>query len=257
MRLSWQDVEDIAIELYEKLPGIDPLSVRFTDLHRWVCELSGFEDDPNASTEGILEAIQMAWWEEWKEAQRGPWGGGRSPRAWQWREEERTMLADQFTQTFRDEHRKIRDVLLDLIQAFKERNGERIRTLLGQAAVYVGPHFRYEEEALYPALVDIFGEEYIEQLLGDHDRAIGTAQRLIELSEKDPLTDEDVQEATRLVRSVLPHVSDCDGLSIMVERLPEEKVQSILDAREHSIREGLDLLRWAGEVRNRPTVAPE
>ena len=167
------------------------------------------------------------------------------------------MLADQFTQIFRDEHRKIRDTLLDLIQAFNRRDGERIRSLLGQAAVYVGPHFRYEEEALYPALIEIFGEEYIEQLLSDHDRAIGTTQRLIEFSEKGLLTDEDVEEATQLARSVLPHVSDCDGLSIMVERLPDEKVQLILDAREQSLREGLDLVRWSGEVRTRPAVAPK
>lgn len=49
----------------------------------------------------------------------------------------------------------------------------------------------------------------------------------------------------------MPHVSDCDGLSIMVERLPTEKVQSILDARDHSLRAGLDLLQWAKQVRTR------
>lgn len=167
------------------------------------------------------------------------------------------MLADQFTQAFREEHRKVRDTLLDLIQAFVEHDRGRIQSLLNQAAVYVGPHFRYEEEALYPALIEIFGEEYIEQLMSDHDRVIGTAQRLIELGEKESLADEDVQEATRLIRSVLPHVSDCDGLSIMVERLPDEKVQSILDAREQSLREGLDLVQWSEEVRSRPTLLPE
>lgn len=71
MRLSWNDTEDIGFELFERFPEVDPLSVRFTDLHRWVCELPGFEDDLKQSTEGILEAIQMAWWEEWKEAQAG------------------------------------------------------------------------------------------------------------------------------------------------------------------------------------------
>ena len=71
MQLTWQDAEEIAIELYEKFPEVDPLDVRFTDLHRWVCKLPGFEDNPSQSTEGILEAIQMAWWEEWKEAQVG------------------------------------------------------------------------------------------------------------------------------------------------------------------------------------------
>jgi FeS assembly protein IscX len=52
--------------LYDQHPDIDPLTVRFTDLHRWVTELDGFADDPARSGEKILEAIQMAWIEEAK-----------------------------------------------------------------------------------------------------------------------------------------------------------------------------------------------
>lgn len=65
--MKWQDAEDIAIALSEKFPDLDPLTVRFTDLHGWVMELPGFEDDPKASSEGILEAIQMAWLEEYRD----------------------------------------------------------------------------------------------------------------------------------------------------------------------------------------------
>jgi len=64
--MTWDDAEDIALALREKFPEQDPLRVRFTDLHRWVCELEGFDDDPAASTEGKLEAIQMAWYAEWR-----------------------------------------------------------------------------------------------------------------------------------------------------------------------------------------------
>ena len=64
MALRWTDSIDIAIELYEAHPDVDPQYIRFTDLHRWICELSDFEDDPNKSSEGILEAIQMAWIDE-------------------------------------------------------------------------------------------------------------------------------------------------------------------------------------------------
>ena len=64
MKLTWRDREDIAIALAEKFPETDPLTVRFTDLHRWVTELSDFADDPKASNEKLLEAIQMAWLEE-------------------------------------------------------------------------------------------------------------------------------------------------------------------------------------------------
>ena len=64
MSLKWIDVNDIAIELYETHPDVDPVGLRFTDLHRWVMELDGFDDDPKRSGEKILEAIQAAWIEE-------------------------------------------------------------------------------------------------------------------------------------------------------------------------------------------------
>ena len=67
--ITWSDTEDIAIALSEKYPDLDPLTVRFTDLHKMVQEVPDFEDDPGASNEAKLEAIQMAWLEEYKELQ--------------------------------------------------------------------------------------------------------------------------------------------------------------------------------------------
>ena len=69
MKLTWTDTEDIGIELADRFPGLNPLTVRFTDLHKWVTELPGFDDDSKASNEAKLEAIQMAWLEEFKERQ--------------------------------------------------------------------------------------------------------------------------------------------------------------------------------------------
>ena len=69
MALTWDQTEDIALGLYEKFPNQDPLKVRFTDLHKWVTGLDGFNDDPAKSNEGKLEAIQMAWYDEWKDNQ--------------------------------------------------------------------------------------------------------------------------------------------------------------------------------------------
>ena len=66
--MQWRDSEDIGIALCEKFPQIDPLTVRFTDLHRYVTELPGFADDPTKSNEPKLEAIQMAWHEEYEDA---------------------------------------------------------------------------------------------------------------------------------------------------------------------------------------------
>jgi len=69
MGLKWDEAEDIAIALADEHEGVDPLGLRFTDLHRFVTALDDFDDDPKASNEAKLEAIQMAWYEEWKEAQ--------------------------------------------------------------------------------------------------------------------------------------------------------------------------------------------
>jgi FeS assembly protein IscX len=68
-KLTWSDLEDIAIALYEKHPDQDPSNIRFTDLHKWITELDDFSDDPKKSNEAKLEAIQMAWIDEYKDNQ--------------------------------------------------------------------------------------------------------------------------------------------------------------------------------------------
>jgi len=65
--LKWTNSREIAEEIYDLYPDLHPLSVRFTDLHMWIIELDDFDDDPTNSKEGHLEAIQMIWYEEWKE----------------------------------------------------------------------------------------------------------------------------------------------------------------------------------------------
>lgn len=62
--MKWTDTREIAIALCDKFPEVDPETIRFTDLHKWVMSLEGFSDDANRSGEKILEAIQMAWIDE-------------------------------------------------------------------------------------------------------------------------------------------------------------------------------------------------
>lgn len=64
MSLRWQDSRDIALALLELFPDTDPKTVRFTDLHRWICELDEFDDQPDRSNEKILEAIILCWMDE-------------------------------------------------------------------------------------------------------------------------------------------------------------------------------------------------
>jgi FeS assembly protein IscX len=65
--MNWSDAEDIAVALMDAHPDVDPLTVRFTDLHTWVVALPGFRDEAKNSNEGILEAIQMKWLEEYRD----------------------------------------------------------------------------------------------------------------------------------------------------------------------------------------------
>ena len=67
MEIDWNDTEEIGLQLMERHPETDPLTIRFTDLHRWVIEIPGFIGDPQKSNEKVLEAIQMAWHEEYKD----------------------------------------------------------------------------------------------------------------------------------------------------------------------------------------------
>ncbi len=62
--MKWSDTQRIAEELYDQYPDLDPLTLRFTELHEKVCRLEGFDDDPERSNERLLEAILMAWLKE-------------------------------------------------------------------------------------------------------------------------------------------------------------------------------------------------
>jgi FeS assembly protein IscX len=67
--MRWTEAEEIGMALVDAHPAVDPLTVRFTQLREWVLHVPAFSDDPSSSNEARLEAIQMAWYEEWKDRQ--------------------------------------------------------------------------------------------------------------------------------------------------------------------------------------------
>jgi len=67
MKYTWRDVDEIALDLVEKYPAVDPLGVKFPDLKKMVIDLPEFGDDPGAASDTILEAIQAAWYEEFED----------------------------------------------------------------------------------------------------------------------------------------------------------------------------------------------
>jgi len=66
-KLTWDNLEDIALALFDKHREVDPTNIRYTDLHKWITELDEFDDDPLKSNEARLEAVQMAWLDEYND----------------------------------------------------------------------------------------------------------------------------------------------------------------------------------------------
>lgn len=149
---------------------------------------------------------------------------------------------------FRRDHRQIRDLILDLVSALRQRDVPRAREVLGSLDRLTGPHFRFEEEALYPTLRRFLGE-YVDKLLSEHDSAIAKARGLAELLQKDDLTQEEAIAAMSDVGSLLIHVSDCDGLAIIMEMLNEHELDQIRETVLACREAGVPLLRWAQEMR--------
>jgi len=160
---------------------------------------------------------------------------------------------ERFVEGFRNEHRAARDVLLAMMQAFRDRDAARIGELMARLDAGVGPHMRYEEEVMYPALTAVFGADYVERMLEDHDRGFGMAGRLMELASGNPISDQDVLEANRLIQRQLPHITDCDGLVLAIEVLPDERQRVLFEARDRAISEGLSMTQW-GERRGRQPI---
>jgi len=149
---------------------------------------------------------------------------------------------------FRQDHRKVRDLLIDLAGSIEKGQTEKARKVLGEIDILVGPHFRYEEEALYPAMKQFLGE-YVDSLLDEHDGAINTAKTAASLLAKPSMSPEEAKEAAKAARALLVHVSNCDGLNILAERLPSEALDKLARQYEEARKAGLPLLKWAETVR--------
>ncbi len=151
---------------------------------------------------------------------------------------------------FRADHRQVRDGLIELTNALQAKNVQRARELLGEIDKLVGPHFRFEEEALYPAL-RVFLGEYVDDLIKEHDGVIATARAAAELLQKSELSDSEAKEAAKNARALLVHVSNCDGLGILAERLSAPELGQLGEKLAAARKAGVPLLQWAASIRSR------
>lgn len=151
---------------------------------------------------------------------------------------------------FREDHRKVRDGLLQIIDALRAKDISKAGDILGNLNVQIGPHFRYEEEALYPTL-KVFLGEYVDQLISEHDGVINTARSCLQLLGKGELTDKEAEEAANAARALLVHVSNCDGLNILSERLQAEELKELGNKFAAARKAGVPLLEWADTIRKK------
>jgi hypothetical protein len=161
---------------------------------------------------------------------------------------EKHEVIDEFTK----EHRQVRDSLMELVEAVKEDDVKAAREKLREIDELSGPHFRYEEETLYPALVEYFGEEQVIDLVEEHDEAIETAHELDELLQGDTVLEEERRSILQTVSPLLVHVSDCEGLTIYMEEMSDETLNRVAESRERALEEDAPLTEYAEEIRRPP-----
>ncbi len=151
---------------------------------------------------------------------------------------------------FREDHRKVRDRLLDLADAAEAGDVTKARDILWQIDTIIGPHFLYEEETLYPAMIEFLGD-YVDSLIEVHYGAIDTAKTAAKVLSQSSLSQEEGKAVAKAARALLVHVSNCDGLNILAERFSQEKLDKLGEAFAQSRAAGVPLLRWADTIRNR------
>ena len=149
---------------------------------------------------------------------------------------------------FREDHRKVRDYLLDLADAAEAGDVAKAGGILGQIDTLTGPHFRYEEETLYPAMKEFLGD-YMDSLIEEHTGIIDTAKTAAKVLSQPSISKEEGQAVAKAARALLVHVSNCDGLNILAERFSQEKLDELGERFAQSRAAGVPLLRWADTIR--------
>jgi len=155
-------------------------------------------------------------------------------------------------QEMNKDHKMVRDILLKLLDAVERKDAETALEMLLELDKLGGPHFRAEEETMYPILKKFFGEEYYNRLLEEHDRVIRAGRKIAQILGKGYMTDEEAEEIAKLIRNdILPHPVTCEGLGIFMERLTEDELRRIAESIDKARKEGVPLLQWAQEIRER------
>jgi len=152
----------------------------------------------------------------------------------------------------REDHKKVRDILLDLMDSIKRLDVTKSVELLLVLDKLGGPHFRTEEDVMYPTLKRFYGDEYYSRLLEEHDRVIRAAKQIGETLGKGSITPDEAARLVRLIQNeILPHPITCSGLEMMMERCTPEELNKIAENIASAREADVPLLEWASTIRGR------
>lgn len=153
-------------------------------------------------------------------------------------------------QEFHSDHQKVVGALFELRQAIAARNIPRVREILEAAEGLVGPHFKFEELYLYPALQRFLGETSVKRMLVEHDGIFRSIGVIAKLAQKDSWSDADVESASANLELIYEHPIACDGLSLWMERFSTEEQNDLLEKMQQVRRQGTRLSDYRRERQN-------
>ena len=152
---------------------------------------------------------------------------------------------------FRADHAKVRDTLLELINAVSKKDATKALELMIRLDKIGGPHFRWEEESLYLTFERFFGRQYLEYLLGVHDRIVKRGKELVEILSKGRISDEQAKILPDIIRNdILSHPIECEGIALFAEKLTKKELDDLAENLERTRKEGIPLLEWAEKIKD-------
>lgn len=148
---------------------------------------------------------------------------------------------------FHDDHKKVVSALFELRQAITGCDVPRARQILDAAENLLGPHFKFEELYLYPALEPFLGEAYGKRLLNEHDGIFRSVRKIAQLARSDSWDDTQHQSAMANLELIYEHPISCDGLSLWIERLPLKEVEDLYQKMVAVRKQGTKLSEYYRE----------
>jgi hypothetical protein len=167
---------------------------------------------------------------------------------------ERIELAEGIIKDFRDDHRKICAMLVQMEGSLKSKNVRDSKEILARINYLSGPHIRFEEECLYPELKRFLGD-YIERFYMENDMLIHTVRSFFALLDKGTLTDQEVFQSIDAVRMLLVHICNSEGLLLLCELLDGKVIDKLTKERDACKRDSVPMLKWADTMRKVRKVA--